>query len=467
MSSQQSISHTAIPYAPLLQPLMNNMIISPCQLYHTINNNPIQYPINNDSMAAANCIYCHTECSDTVQHTIYTCCKQVICHPCLSTYTHQHHCSTPLKPNTITTPLHTSSSVMNGTHTPIATPTKLFTPIQFSNVRWPSSLTLPRPSNSTATAPYNNNQLWYSSINHNNNGGSTNNSIGYRTPTTIPLSISHRSVSDNHPYHTNTSYTTPLSYLMQPCSTSPIAYLKLTPPHSRSISPKKLFTDITNEVNNESAGSVPPRSIFIPMTPNHTDSNHTTNMDDSTNESNAISPNKISLTNTLYMLKHGFFGQSSSVGTTDGSDNTLPGDIKTPKQNKRKRYTALSDDEYIHSTTNTDELYPAADPSSPYTCTLCDKQFDKLSALKRHSRCHSGIRPYKCTYPNCTQSFTENGNLKRHYLIHSGVKPHECERCGKKFARRCHLIQHERAKQRATACANKYEHQQQEHAYVA
>src|SRR5258706_3657498 len=100
-----------------------------------------------------------------------------------------------------------------------------------------------------------------------------------------------------------------------------------------------------------------------------------------------------------------------------------------------------------------------------HECTVCGKEFERVSHLKKHSMIHSGEKPFKCdtcgkcfnqkgslnqhemTHTGekrfkcevCGKSFSEHSNLKSHNLIHSGEKPFECVECGQRFNRSTHL----------------------------
>jgi len=78
----------------------------------------------------------------------------------------------------------------------------------------------------------------------------------------------------------------------------------------------------------------------------------------------------------------------------------------------------------------------------PYTCSLCQKGFNKTSHLKVHWRKHSGERPYHCIWQNCNKNFTRSDELKRHERTHTGERNHSCSKCEKKFTRSDHLKKH-------------------------
>ncbi|KXN65361.1 hypothetical protein CONCODRAFT_32857, partial [Conidiobolus coronatus NRRL 28638] len=71
---------------------------------------------------------------------------------------------------------------------------------------------------------------------------------------------------------------------------------------------------------------------------------------------------------------------------------------------------------------------------------LCSKQFKRKNSLLRHSRVHSGVKPYSCFH--CDKSFSRKDILdghkqsKKHERIHSGLRPYSCTICNKNFGRK-------------------------------
>lgn len=68
---------------------------------------------------------------------------------------------------------------------------------------------------------------------------------------------------------------------------------------------------------------------------------------------------------------------------------------------------------------------------SPYHCTQCGRDFNRMENLKTHLRIHTGERPYTCSV--CGVRFRHSGALTRHFRIHTGEKPYACSQCGKTF----------------------------------
>ena len=69
-------------------------------------------------------------------------------------------------------------------------------------------------------------------------------------------------------------------------------------------------------------------------------------------------------------------------------------------------------------------------------------------STQAHNQEHAGVK-YNCL--QCDKSFSREDNLKTHSIIYTGEKPHNiakqlsCDACLKTFARRSHLLRHERA----------------------
>ncbi|KAG5887912.1 hypothetical protein JTB14_003009 [Gonioctena quinquepunctata] len=79
-------------------------------------------------------------------------------------------------------------------------------------------------------------------------------------------------------------------------------------------------------------------------------------------------------------------------------------------------------------------------PPHRYHCNVCLKEFDKLCYLERHTRVHTGEKPWVCDI--CNNGFQQSYNLKKHLLTHVDLKPFQCRYCKKQFARPDVLTRH-------------------------
>lgn len=70
-----------------------------------------------------------------------------------------------------------------------------------------------------------------------------------------------------------------------------------------------------------------------------------------------------------------------------------------------------------------------------FKCHLCPKKFEIKYHLQRHSRKHSGEKPYKFKHSGCEESFTQLSGLQAHFRRHHQPdKPYKCKQCPHAFS---------------------------------
>ncbi|XP_060795897.1 zinc finger protein 646 [Neoarius graeffei] len=82
-----------------------------------------------------------------------------------------------------------------------------------------------------------------------------------------------------------------------------------------------------------------------------------------------------------------------------------------------------------------------------FFCSVCQKEFTNLMALKNHRRIHTEPKRYQCL--ECGKAFRVSTQLICHRRIHTKEKPFSCALCDKRFSSKSNLRHHQKLHQNA------------------
>lgn len=84
-----------------------------------------------------------------------------------------------------------------------------------------------------------------------------------------------------------------------------------------------------------------------------------------------------------------------------------------------------------------------------FFCSVCQKEFTNLMALKNHRRIHTEPKRYQCV--ECGKAFRVSTQLICHRRIHTKEKPFACLQCSKSFSSKSNLRHHQKMHQSSPA----------------
>ena len=76
------------------------------------------------------------------------------------------------------------------------------------------------------------------------------------------------------------------------------------------------------------------------------------------------------------------------------------------------------------------------DPNRPrVSCHICTRSFTRFDTLENHVKSmHSNERPFQCQYSTCQKTFATQTALMNHLKVHTNGKPYQCQECDASFS---------------------------------
>ena len=78
-----------------------------------------------------------------------------------------------------------------------------------------------------------------------------------------------------------------------------------------------------------------------------------------------------------------------------------------------------------------------------WKCEQCGKVLCRKESLRNHiNAVHRKLKPFACSHFGCGRAFAQKRDLRRHSRIHTGERPFHCSHCAKRFRDSSHLKKH-------------------------
>ncbi|XP_075207235.1 uncharacterized protein LOC142312214 [Anomaloglossus baeobatrachus] len=109
---------------------------------------------------------------------------------------------------------------------------------------------------------------------------------------------------------------------------------------------------------------------------------------------------------------------------------------------EEKRFSCSKCERYFNRKTNLIRHEKIHTGEKPHPCSECGKCFIWKSSLVSHQRTHTGEKLYSCL--KCEKCFVEKSHFVKHQRTHTEEKPFPCSECGKYFVQKSLLVSHQR-----------------------